>query len=54
MLRFDSLIASLIFPGVLAMAAFLVFAWAANPGPPKPGSAPAYQAPTAPAANTAP
>jgi len=43
MLRFDSLMAALIFPGVLALAAFLVFAWAANPGPPKPGPPPVYQ-----------
>jgi hypothetical protein len=37
MLRFDSLIATLIFPGVLILAAFATFAWAANPGPAKPG-----------------
>jgi len=39
-LRFDSLMAALVFPGVLAMAAFLVFAWCANPGP---GQAPVVQ-----------
>jgi hypothetical protein len=54
MLRFDSLIASLIFPGVLAMAAFLVFAWSANPGPPKPGPFPVYQVQPPPPANATP
>jgi len=55
MLRFDSLIAALIFPGVLALAAFLVFAWSANPGPPKPGPAlaPVYQVRVLPPVNPA-
>jgi hypothetical protein len=43
MLRFDSLMATLIFPGVLILAAFAAFAWAANPGPAKPGPPPVYQ-----------
>jgi hypothetical protein len=42
-LRFDRLMLALIGPGAVAMIAFVVFAWAANPGPAKPGPPPVYQ-----------